>query len=58
MNTQFTNKQTDTKNIVRATGHSPLWAFRGNVPQVFVSVSNLRSSQTKQYYSWRRFVRL
>lgn len=50
MNTHLTEKQANVRNIVRATGHSPLWAFLGDAPQVFVSVSNIAYPQTKQYY--------
>lgn len=50
MNTYPIEKQANVRNIVRASGHSPLWAFLGDAPQVFVSVSNIGYPQTRQHY--------
>lgn len=50
MNPHLTETQANVRNTVRATGHSPLWVFLGDAPQVFVSVSNVGYPQTRQYY--------
>lgn len=47
MNTHLTEMQANVRNIGRATGHSPLWAFLGDAPQVCFCIKRwIPSDQT------------